>query len=267
MSIDKPLMLPIKKIVPENNRVKSFYFNYKLNAKPGQFVMLWLPGYEEKPFGVVVVSKNTFLLSVAKVGRTTARLHELKEEDKVGIRGPYGSSFSLPAKKGKIALVAGGYGMIPLGFLAKQAAAKGYRVDILLGAKTKQELLIYSFLKKQPKIKILISTDDGSSGFKGYVTELFKNYLVKNKPRKVYIVGPEIMEFKTVEICREKKLAHEVSLERYIKCGFGICGQCCVDSLGLRMCVEGPVVKDKILSQIEEFGKYYRDTSGKIIFY
>lgn len=262
MRIDKPLVLPIKKVVKENLRVKSFYFDYHLKALPGQFVMIWVPGHDEKPFGAIVKDEKTFLVSIAKTGKTTERLHQLKNGDQVGVRGPYGSYFTLPRKKSKITLIAGGYGMAPLAFLASEAVKNGFQVDILLGAKTKKELLLYSWLKDK-KISYHLATDDGSCGFKGFATELFLKYLKKHKPQYVYMVGPEIMEKKIADICYKNHLPFQLSIERYIKCGFGICGQCCVDPTGWRMCVEGPVIDYQKLKKINEFGYYKRNASGK----
>lgn len=273
MKIDKSLILPVQKIIQETARVKSFYFNYCFKAKPGQFIMVWLPKHDEKPFGVIVKNKSQFLISAANVGKTTHFLHQIKEGDKLGIRGPYGSYFKLPAGKPKIILIAGGYGMAPLAALAKKALDAGYKVDILIGAKTKKDLLIYSWLKNK-KIKYYISTDDGSLGFSGLVTDLFIDYLKKNTVENkhacslqemyVYIVGPELMEKKIAEICYQNKIPFQLSIERYIKCAVGICGQCCVDSEGWRMCVEGPVINYKKLKKISEFGKYKRIASGAV---
>lgn len=264
MRFDKPLVLPIKKIIKENSRVKSFYFQYPFEAKPGQFIMIWIPEYDEKPFGIIVKDNSNFLISVASVGESTKHLHQMKIGERLGIRGPYGTYFNLPSKKGRIALIAGGYGMVPLAYLAKFAADKGYKVDILLGAKTKTEFLKYNWLKGK-KIRFFLATDDGSAGFKGFVTDLFTKYLKKNKPIQVYFVGPEIMEKKLADTCYKNKLPFELSVERYIKCGIGVCGQCCVDPYGFRMCVEGPVINQRRLKQISEFGKYKRSASGKVI--
>ena len=67
---------------------------------------------------------------------------------------------------------------------------------------------------------------------------------------------------KVLDICLKHKIPCEVSIERYMKCGIGICGTCCVDPIGIRMCVEGPVVDDKIAKKVFEFGKYHRDKYG-----
>lgn len=210
------ISLRIAKIVNENILVKSFYFNYSLSALPGQVMMVTVPGYDEKPFGAVVLDQYTFLISVAAVGPATHALHAFKEGDTLSMVGPYGDSFILPADNRKpLALIAGGYGMVPLGYLAKYAVERGYTVEIFIGAKTKEELLIYSWLKMLP-ITIHIATDDGSQGFKGFVTDLFAQILEKSAYAKVYIVGPEIMEKKIVDLCKTHDIPFQVSAKEII---------------------------------------------------
>ncbi len=265
MQYDKPIILPIKEIITENARVKSFIFDYDFPGKPGQFVMCWIPGYDEKPFGIVK-RNGKLMVTVAVVGESTKALHKMKVGSTVGFRGPYGSHFSLSKSKKPIAFVAGGYGMASLALLAEDARKSGREVHLFLGARNKDELLYLSWTKKIG-LKLHLSTDDGSTGFKGYNTDLFAKEIEKIKPEKVYIVGPEIMEVKVVKTCQEKNIPFEVSLERYMKCGFGICGQCCVDPTGWRMCVEGPVLNQDQLKKVTEFGKYHRAPSGRIIYY
>ncbi len=266
LRFDQSLPLKIDRIVTENVRVKSFYFKHKMIAEPGQFAMIWVPGYDEKPFGIVVVDEETFLISVAAVGESTKALHQMKPGDTIGFRGPYGNWFHLPEQPSRIALIAGGYGMAPLGYFAKMAAEKGYTVDVFAGARSHDQFLIYPFLD-HPNIAIYKATNDGTAGYKGLVTDAFKEYLEQQTPAFIYTVGPEPMEQLVAEICYTKNLPFEVSLERYMKCGFGICGQCCVDPTGWRMCIEGPVLNHGQLRQVTEFGKYHRSASGKIIPY
>jgi len=265
MQYDKPLILPIKEVIEENARVKSFIFDYDFPGKPGQFVMAWIPGYDEKPFGIVKMD-GKFMITVAAVGDSTKALHKMKPSSKIGFRGPYGSHFTLSDSKKPIALVAGGYGMASLAILVDEAVKRGKQVHLFLGARNKDELLYLKWAKKIG-LSLHLSTDDGSAGFKGYNTDLFAKEVVQIKPEKVYIVGPEIMEVKVVKTCYAKNIPFEVSLERYMKCGFGICGQCCVDPTGWRMCVEGPVLNQDQLKQVTEFGKYHRSPSGRIINY
>ena len=283
----KPQVLPIAKIITENERVKTFVFEHEMKFKPGQFVMTWIPGYDEKPFGLVSRNKGEFMITVAAVGKSTTALHQMNVGDMIGFRGPFGSAFSLP-KSGSIAMVAGGYGMASLFNVAKQAREKKLDVHVFLGARTKQELLYLDWMKELG-VTLHLSTDDGSEGYKGFNVEVFKE-CVENKPKfrntkseansndqdvssfdirnsnfnKVYTVGPEIMEMKVAEICYKNNIPFEVSLERYMKCGIGICGSCCVDPMGWRMCVEGPVIDGEKLKKITEFGKYHRTASGKI---
>ncbi len=203
------------------------------------------------------------MISVAAVGEATNALHAMKAGDKVGLRGAYGTSFSYPSSKKKVVMVAGGYGMVPLAYLAQELRKKNIQVDLFIGARTKSELL---FDKWMDEIGVIVhrATDDGSAGHKGFVTDPFKEFVSANKPDMVYVVGPEVMEKKIVDICYNLGIPFEVSLERYMKCGIGICGQCCVDPTGWRMCVEGPVLNHKQLKLITEFGVYHRTASGRI---
>ena len=263
MTNDKPTAMRIAKVVSENKRVKSFYFNYPFSGNPGQFVMLWIPGYDEIPVGIIRPDEKYFIVSVAAVGEGTNALHRLKPGDRVGIRGPYGSFFSLPKNKAEVALIAGGYGMVPLAFLAVELRRKNITTDLFIGARNKSELLFYGWMKSIG-VNVYAATDDGSEGFHGFVTDCFSSSLKKKLYEMAYIVGPEIMEKKIAEICYKNRIPFEISLERYIKCGIGICGQCCVDKSGWRMCVEGPVVNHVSLKKIIEFGKYKRDAAGNM---
>lgn len=263
MKFDKPLVLPIQKIITETPRIKTFVFDYDFPGEPGQFVMTWIPGYDEKPFGIIKRDNVGFMITVAEVGEATKALHSMKIGDKLGFRGPYGSYFNLP-EKGTIALIAGGYGMVPLSYLAQEARKKNIDVHVFVGARNKDEVLFRSWME-EIGVTLHISTDDGSEGFKGFNTDLFTQEIEKIKPSKVFTVGPEAMEVKVSYICNGNNIPYEISLERYMKCGFGICGQCCVDPTGWRMCVEGPVLDQDQLKKVTEFGKYHRTASGRVV--
>jgi dihydroorotate dehydrogenase electron transfer subunit len=208
----QPVELTIKKIVTENTRVKSFYFDYSLDARPGQYLKIGIPGFGERNFGAVVIDENTFLISVGKAGEATTHLHEMNVGEKLTMTGPYGTHFTLPEKKGRIALVAGGYGMAPLGFLTRVAAESGYTVDLFAGARSSDEFLIYEFFNN-PYITLHKTTDDGSAGIKGFVTDGFAQYLEKETPDYVYTVGPAIMEDKIAAMCDAKNLPYQLSVE------------------------------------------------------
>lgn len=269
MKYDKPLALQIKKIITESSRVKTYVFDFDFPGEPGQFVMTWIPGFDEKPFGIIKKDDEGFMISVAVVGESTKALHMMSEGDLLGFRGPYGSVFTKPEKGQTVALIAGGYGMVPLSYLAQEARKADAQVHLFLGARNKEELLFKSWMEH---IGVLVhsSTDDGSEGYKGFNTDLFQQEIVTREERKekkydmVYVVGPEIMEMKIAQTCVDHGLPFEVSVERYMKCGMGLCGQCCVDPTGWRMCVEGPVLSGEKLKKITEFGNYHRTASGRV---
>src|SRR3990167_2389946 len=107
-----PQMLSIKKITDENPFVKTFWFNYNLNSQPGQFVMLWIPGIDQKPFSIAYDDSAEFGLTIFAVGSLSKKLFELRVGDRVGISGPYGTAFSIQNDTHYIT-VAGGYGAGP----------------------------------------------------------------------------------------------------------------------------------------------------------
>ena len=134
---DNFAFLEIAGISVENPRVKNFRFEAALRAEPGQFVMLWIPGVDAKPFGVMNQDKNGFEVTVAELGPFTKKLFALKRGDCVGIQGAFGKPFVIPSKAKKVALVAGGFGAAPLAFLAQRLKEKKIDVIFIEGAKTK----------------------------------------------------------------------------------------------------------------------------------
>lgn len=262
-NLEQPITRPIKKIVEENPLVRTFYFELDLKARPGQFVMFWLPGVNQKPFGVSFQKNRITGITICKVGPTTEKIFQLKKGDYVGLQGPYGTFFK-PGSAKKIILVAGGYGAAPLSFLAD--TLKGREVHFIIGAQNKKRLLFEKRIKSAGAI-LHQCTDDGSLGFAGFSTDKLKLLLKEIKADLVCACGPELMQNKIIEICGQANIPAQISLERYIKCGFGLCGQCVVDPLGLRMCQEGPVLTAEIVKKITEFGRYHRDASGQKIYF
>lgn len=263
MRFDFPQYLPIAKIVAETPQVKTFYFDFFLRSRPGQFVMLWVPGLDQKPFSVGYDDRERFGLTIFKRGPLTEKLFTMPVGDRLGIAGPYGNSFTV--KPGlHYLMVAGGYGAAPLGFLAEEVTKQeGISIDFLLGAKSQEHLLFEERLGKIKNLKLHLATDDGSKGHKGYVTDLLFDLISETKDDKfVATCGPELMEKKVLDICNEYNVDGEISIERYMKCGVGVCGQCAVDDLGICLCTEGPVVSRALANQIKEFGEYHRDKSG-----
>ena len=259
--IQLPLTLRIARIEDEARDIRTFYFKHKLNAKPGQFVNLWIPGVDEKPFSVGYQSDSEFGLTIAKVGTFTHKLFEMKVGDYAGIRGPFGKWFTPEGKHW--VFVAGGYGAAPLGFFAEEALKNNLdiSVDFLIGARVK-DLLIFLDRVKSPKVKVTATTNDGSHGVKGNNTDVLEKLLAEKKIDKVFSCGPEMMLKKVADICEAHGVKCELSIERNMKCGFGICGLCCVDSEGWRVCTEGTIFTGEEAKKITEFGSYHRDSSG-----
>ncbi len=278
---DIPKAIPIKKIIQETPYVKTFVFHHELNSKPGQFVNLWIPRVDEKPMSIAHDGGKEFWVTMFAVGPFSKLMHTLKVGDLVGVRGPYGKGFSFQ-KGQRLVMMAGGYGAAPLYNLTEHAVKAGCKVDFVVGARGKEHLLYLSRIRKLKNVKLHITTDDGSVGRKGYNTLVLQDLLdesallrkkksvqkllaVAKKPIDcVYSCGPEMMMKKVSDMCFAAKVDAQISVERYMKCGFGVCGQCCVDPKGQRMCVEGPVVSNVTAQKIVEFGKYHRDRTGKM---
>ncbi len=241
----------VEKVFDEGSKVKTLVLNGTLDAKPGQFVMVWEPGVGEKPFGVG--STDPLAISIGKVGKTSAALHEKKPGDRVWLRGPYGNGFTIRGKN--IACVAGGYGVSPIRFLAKKAREAGAKVCVFMGARTKKELML------KPNGEAVICTDDGSCGEKGFATQAFEQSLKQKKYDAVYTCGPEMMMKKVVDACIARGIPCQASLDRFMKCGLGICGSCAID--GLLACKDGPVFEGEAIAKMKEFGTISRDASGK----
>ena len=245
--MDLPKTVKIKNIVNENYKTRTFYLDINLKAKPGQFVMLWIPGVDEKPFTLSSIAPVA--ITVEEKGKFTSRMFKLKEGDSVGIRGPYGNGFSV---KNNACIVAGGMGIAPLLSLIKKLK----NPTIIFGAKSKRDFL---FLKKIKGVNLC--TDDGCIGFKGFTSDLLKDILKKSKFKIIYTCGPEIMIKKVFDICERGKINCEASLERFMKCGIGLCGQCVIDDQ--RVCKDGPVFDSAKLRKLTELGKFARVKSGK----
>ncbi|PIS42951.1 MAG: dihydroorotate dehydrogenase electron transfer subunit [Candidatus Kerfeldbacteria bacterium CG08_land_8_20_14_0_20_40_16] len=260
--LDKPIMLKIADRVKETSNVDTFYFNYCLNSQPGQFVMLWLPGINEKPFSIAYDTGELFGLAIAQVGAFTEELFQKKVGERVGIRGPYGRPFWKEKDAKNVVMVGGGYGVAPLATLAEELTTKGVKVHFINGARSKG-LLLFTDRLKQLDVKLYTTTNDGSYGEKGIVTDSFKKILKQEKIDLVYCCGKEQMEKAMFDLCEEAGVNAQISVERYMKCGIGICGACSVDGTGAPTCQKGPVLESATLRKITEFGKYHRGGSGK----
>lgn len=263
----------ISRIINDCEGVKTIIFKMTgTQPKPGQFVMIWVPGVDEVPMSISACDEaGNWAITVKNVGECTEALHELKVNDYIGVRGPLGNHFIIPSDKNKsIFLVGGGIGMAPLRFLANHLKISGYTFKAIQGAKVESDLLyIDEFYEyDQEDSEFHVCTDDGSYGEEGFATETFEK-LIKEYSQDdirntvVYSCGPEIMLYKLFQICEKKNTEFYASLERIMRCGCGLCGLCALDPLGLLVCKDGPVFSLEELKKNEDFGKYSRDFTGK----
>ncbi|MEW6748157.1 MAG: dihydroorotate dehydrogenase electron transfer subunit [Candidatus Micrarchaeota archaeon] len=262
----------VKKSIQENYRVRTLEIDHEMNALPGQFLMVWVPGVGERPMSIG--DSIPLTISVANVGTVTSEICKLKEGDLISFRGPLGKPFLIAGPKpgagnsrpetgnGKpILCVGGGYGVVPMHLLAKRA--KERRVDSIavIGGRSGKDIIWQKQLSKVCK-KVLVTTDDGSLGKKGNVLVEAAPLIEKGQVSCVYACGPEGMMKAVAELCAKHKTPCQVSLERYMKCGVGVCGSCAVD--GKLCCVDGPVFSAEEALSFSEFGKKHRDATGKI---
>jgi dihydroorotate dehydrogenase electron transfer subunit len=251
-----PQVARIASITDESPQIRTFVFDQRLEAKPGQFVMAWLPDIDEKPFSLVRADPVT--LTISRVGPFTDQVFSLKPGDRLWIRGPLGRPFTLdnqsPASdlqspvpnaqytisntRPSLLLVAGGYGVAPLYFLAECARAAGQPVSAIIGARTASSVVFAERFVSQGA-EVLITTDDGSLGQPGLASEAAERLLAQNEFQALYACGPESMLEVLESLARDHKVPAQLSYERYMRCGFGVCGSCSRD--GWLVCHDGPV--------------------------
>lgn len=255
--MNQPTITPILKTIKETHDTKTFHFLYPKHTKPGQFFMIWIPGVDEIPMSVSYINKDIKGITFRQVGDATSALFSLKTGDKIGVRGPYGNGFSLRGTH--ILFVGGGTGIAMLAPAIEHARRKKISSSVIIGAKTAKEVFFEKRLQHMGAT-VYITTDDGSKGYKGFASDYAQHLLAKTRFSSVLTCGPEHMMKTLLDYCG--KIPFQASLERYMKCSIGICGQCCIGK-GLRVCIDGPIFNGKTLRQTKDFGVFRRDASGK----
>jgi dihydroorotate dehydrogenase electron transfer subunit len=236
-----PQVARITNIVSESDKVKTLRFDLSLEADPGQFVMVWLPGLDEKPFSLVQVDPVT--VTIARVGHFSAAIHALKRGESLWLRGPLGRPFTLPSEppsgsERRVLLIGGGYGVAPMHFLARRALAAGWGVTMIIGAGTAADV-IFANRFELIGAEVSITTEDGSKGLQGLATEAAEQLLRRVSYQGLYACGPEAMLDAVERIGRSRELLTQLSYERYMRCAFGVCGSCARE--GWLVCRDGPV--------------------------
>lgn len=254
----QPKLARISSVKKSAEKVKLFRLQFeqgqsKFNFKPGQFVMLSLPGFGEAPFAVCSspFEKRFFELCIKEAGSLTQALHALKIGDKVGIRGPYGKGWPLKKNQNYL-LVAGGLGLVPLRplILAKdKLLGKKSKVQVFYGCKCLEDLIFkdeYQVWRK--KIDLVLTLEKKCVdwlGCVGLITDLFSQLRVPPSSQ-CFMVGPPVMYKFVLKKLMASKFKDEniyLSLERRMHCGVGVCQHCAVDSK--YVCQDGPVFNYK----------------------
>lgn len=210
---------------------------------PGQFVMTKPPKnatFLRRPFGIVSTKKKILELCIKKVGNGTNALSELKTDECVKILGPLGNGFKISKGIKKAIIVAGGYGIAPLLPLAEVLCKNGADIKFLYGGKSSKDILYLDELRKL-NLELIISTEDGSMGEKGLITEALKAGKIDGA---VFCSGPCGLSCAIAKIAKERKLNAQISLDSYMACGIGVCLGCVIKKSNgeyARACKDGPV--------------------------
>ncbi|MEM3383752.1 MAG: dihydroorotate dehydrogenase electron transfer subunit [Nitrososphaerales archaeon] len=269
MIFNKPRIVKVLKVIDESPTVRSLIFKDDLcsKAKPGQFIMVWIPGVGEIPMSVSMMKDGLAGLTVRKVGEASNALFNMKVNSMIGIRGPYGNSFNPII--GKVMIVGAGTGLAPLMPLLDILTDKSASIDMIVGGKTVEEFIFMNKIKEilsKTESKIVVTTEDGSYGIKGLVTDAILPILKEKRFDMIYTCGPELMMKKVFDMAQEFNIPIQASLERVMKCGIGICGSCCIGKYNV--CKDGPVFDFQMLKEVkDEFGLFKRDHSGKRVMF
>ncbi|HEX7104768.1 MAG TPA: dihydroorotate dehydrogenase electron transfer subunit [Acidothermaceae bacterium] len=247
------------------------------SAKPGQFVTVAVGGPDtsmlmRRPFSIHRVHERgvyggtvEFVFSVE--GRGTRWLAQMQPHEPIDIVGPLGKPFSLPREPATCVLVGGGYGSAPLFPLADALRERGCRIDFVIGAAT-EERLFGALDAKRISATLSVTTDDGSVGLRGRVSDPLPEVLTTTKADVVYACGPMPMLRAVSRIAGEAGIPCQIAVEEMMACGVGVCMTCVLPVIGddgqtrmVRSCVDGPVFHgDRV--RFDDIGVIPPDTVG-----
>jgi dihydroorotate dehydrogenase electron transfer subunit len=213
---------------------------------------------DEKPMSVAEV-RPSLQLAIARAGPCSKKLAELKSGECIYVRGPLGKPFWPVGKRWL--MVGGGYGFAPLRYLARVGLESGMEVESICGARSK------GLLMKNAPGKNYQTTDDGSAGVKGNVITALEPLLANSKTKFdcVYSCGPEKMMKAVALACKKAGVKSQLSVERYMKCGIGVCGHCAMG--GWLSCIDGPAIGGEEALENPEFGVLHKDRAGRKVKY
>jgi dihydroorotate dehydrogenase electron transfer subunit len=242
---------------------------------PGQFYMMWLPGVGENPYSAS--GERSF--TIRDLGSKDERPDgvsfshaacQLKKGDYVNMRGPLGRGFFIDHDpETSHYIIAGGCGIAPMRYLAERLrrgdSGGRRRIRAAIGAKTAGQLMFEGYIDRHVD-ELVVCTDDGSRGKAGFVTGAIDDLELYGKSM-FYVCGPEVMMDATAKALVERGFRPgqiQLLLERYMRCGVGVCGSCACG--GKRVCTEGPAFTyQQILDDAgmaEDFGRRKKDLTG-----
>jgi len=257
----------VKKIIAEiinNRKVSPLFYRMSVrsaylagNTRPGQFFEVKCPdgsgAFLRRPLGAHRIHKGGVEMLYEVAGKGTLSLSGMKTGQEIDIIGPIGKGFKIEGASGKgseAILVAGGIGVAPLVALAEALASKGkIKIQAFIGAKTKSHILCEKEFKKMG-CEVSVSTEDGSKGRKGLITNLLEKFLSNSRTNKaLYACGPKGMLKAVAGIAEKHGISCQVSMEEHMACGVGVCLGCPVKmkgDIGYKMvCKDGPVFDAK----------------------
>jgi len=273
-NVYQPKMAVMEDIREEIQDVKTFYWRFEnpedqkafKTFMPGQFAQMSVFGGGEIAISLPPSpTEDRLFFTTRRVGSVTAAMHAMKPGDRFGVRGPYGNGFPMKDYASRnLIIVAGGIGLIPLRSViiyALHHREQYKKIQVFYGARTPKDLMYVENLQdwqKDPNFECYLSVDRADEGWKGnvgVVGSLFKkpgvHMPVENTT--VFICGPPVM-FRFV-LADLKGMGFDdrnmvSTLERYMKCGVGKCGHCCIGVA--YVCTDGPVFT---LEQIQKLGE------------
>jgi dihydroorotate dehydrogenase electron transfer subunit len=228
-------------------------------ARPGQFVALAVGGESSamllrRSFSIHRVSPSgtyggTVEIVVSAVGAGTRWIVDREPHDTIDVVGPLGRAFPLPTDPVACVLVGGGYGSAPLFWLAEELRERGCHVEMVLGAATEDRL--FGVVEARRSCDgVTVTTDDGSAGQRGWVSDVLPGIIGRTGAAVVYGCGPMGMLRAITEVARDHRAVAQVAVEESMACGVGVCMTCVMPVVGddgrtrmVRSCVEGPVFR------------------------
>ena len=215
-------------------------------ARPGQFLNVATDRFLSRPFSIYAADRTTGEVANAfdAIGPGTEWLAARAPGERLDVVGPLGHGFEVPPPDGGTdLLVGGGYGSAALSFLAEQLAARGRTVVAILGARTAERVFVDDALEKHC-IAIEVTTDDGSYGRRGVVTDVMPDVVARHNVTTTFACGPMPM---LRAVAEASPIRTQLAVEEFMACGIGVCWTCVVrvDANGTpkhqRSCTEGPV--------------------------